>query len=138
MVRFRADEPSSWPTWCCATMPANCTDCKFPGHLLTRVARYMGRTKKGTRSGSGHRAGRSSLQRYDLRVYLESAVVTPSNLLVNGYSQDQPEPSGALLPQQDQALVRIQVPRAQRQRAAAAAGGLTVQPEQQGVQLRVI
>src|ERR1039457_72064 len=96
MARFRADEPSSWPTWCCATMPANCTHCKFPGHLLTRVARSLGRTQKGTRSGSGHRAGRSSLQRYDLRVYLESAVVTPSNLLVNGYSQDQPEPSGAL------------------------------------------
>src|ERR1017187_8202068 len=96
MARSRVPGRWNWPTWCCATMPANCTDCKFPGHLLTRVARELGRTQKGTRSGRGHRAGRSSLQRYDLRVYLESAVVTPSNLLVNGYSQDQPEPSGGL------------------------------------------
>ena len=44
----------------------------------------------------------------------------------------------ALLPQQDQALVRVQVPRPQRQRAAAAAGGLGVQPQEQRVQLRVI
>ena len=44
----------------------------------------------------------------------------------------------ALLPQQDQALVRVQVLRAQRQRAAAAAGGLGVQPQQQRVELGII
>ena len=43
----------------------------------------------------------------------------------------------ALLAQQDQALVRIEVLRAQRERPAAAAGGLGVQPQQQRVQLRV-
>ena len=44
----------------------------------------------------------------------------------------------ALLPQQDQALVRVEILRTQRERAAAAAGGLRVQPQQQRVQLRVI
>jgi hypothetical protein len=42
------------------------------------------------------------------------------------------------LAQQDQALPGIEVLRAQRQRAAAAAGGLGVQAQQQRVQLRVI
>jgi hypothetical protein len=39
----------------------------------------------------------------------------------------------ALLPQQDQALVRVQIGRAQGQRAATAARGLGVQPQQQRV-----
>jgi hypothetical protein len=43
-----------------------------------------------------------------------------------------------LLRQQDQALVRVQVGRAQGQRAAAAARGLGVQPQQQRVQVRVV
>jgi hypothetical protein len=44
----------------------------------------------------------------------------------------------ALLPQQDQALVRVQVGRAQGERPATPAGGLRVQPQQQGVQRRVV
>src|SRR5450755_861092 len=44
----------------------------------------------------------------------------------------------AFLAQQDQALLGIEVLRAQRQRAAPAAGGLGVQAQQQRVQLRVI
>ena len=43
-----------------------------------------------------------------------------------------------LFPQQDQALVRVQVGRAQGQRAAAAAGRLGMQPQQQRIQLWVI
>jgi hypothetical protein len=49
-----------------------------------------------------------------------------------------PAHSLALLPQQDQALIRIRIPRAQRQRAATAAGGLGMQPQQQRVQIRVV
>jgi hypothetical protein len=41
-------------------------------------------------------------------------------------------------PQPDQALVRVQIVRAQREGAAAAAGGLGVQPQQQRVQLGII
>ena len=44
----------------------------------------------------------------------------------------------AFLAQLDQALLGIEVLRAQRQRAAGAAGGLGVQAQQQRVQLRVI
>jgi hypothetical protein len=44
----------------------------------------------------------------------------------------------ALFPQQDQALVWVEIVRAQRQCAAAAAGGIGVQPQQQRVQLRVV
>ena len=44
----------------------------------------------------------------------------------------------ALLPQPDQALVRIQIIRPQGQRAGTPARGLGVQPQQEGVQLRVV
>ena len=51
--------------------------------------------------------------------------------------RDRLPPDGlAFLAQQDQALLGIEVLRAQRQRAAPAAGGLGVQAEQQRVQLR--
>ena len=44
----------------------------------------------------------------------------------------------ALFPQQDQALIAVQVGRAQRERAAAAAGGLGVQPQDQRVEFGVV
>ena len=44
----------------------------------------------------------------------------------------------AFLAQQDQALLGIEILRAQRQRAAPAARRLSMEPEQQRVQLRVI
>jgi hypothetical protein len=44
----------------------------------------------------------------------------------------------AFLPEQDQALVRIQVRRQQSERAAAAAGRLGMQPENQTVRSRVV
>jgi hypothetical protein len=44
----------------------------------------------------------------------------------------------ALFAEQDQALVRVQVGRAQRERTAAPAGGLGVQPQDQRVQFGVI
>ena len=53
--------------------------------------------------------------------------------------RDRLPPDGlAFFAQQDQALLGIEVLRAQRQRAAPAAGGLGVQAQQQRVQLRVI
>jgi hypothetical protein len=44
----------------------------------------------------------------------------------------------ALFPEQDQALLRVQVQRAQREGAASPAGGLGVQPQDQRVELMVI
>jgi hypothetical protein len=44
----------------------------------------------------------------------------------------------ALFPQQDQALLRVEVLRAQGQSTATPAGSFSVQPQQQRVQLRVI
>jgi hypothetical protein len=44
----------------------------------------------------------------------------------------------AFLAEPNQALVRVQVGRAERESAAAAAGGLGVQSQQQGVQFRVV
>ena len=44
----------------------------------------------------------------------------------------------ALFPHQDQALARIEVLRVQGEGAAAAAGGLGVEPQQQLVQFRIV
>jgi hypothetical protein len=55
-----------------------------------------------------------------------------------GWGDRLPADRLALLPQQDQALLRVQIPRPQRQRATAPAGRLGVEPQQQGVQLRIV
>jgi hypothetical protein len=47
-----------------------------------------------------------------------------------GWGDRLPADRLAFLPEQDQALVRVQVPRPQGQRAAAPAGGLSVQSQQ--------
>ena len=49
------------------------------------------------------------------------------------------QPDGlAFLAEQDQALVRLQVGRAEREGSAASAGGFGVQPQEQGVEFRVV